>query len=34
MLPPELVKQMGGAGNINQLVKQMGGLGNIGGMFK
>lgn len=32
MLPPELVKQMGGAGNINQIMKQMGGLGNLGNL--
>lgn len=36
LLPPELLKQMGGAGNLQQLMKQMGNLdlGNLGGMFK
>lgn len=35
MLPPELLKQMGGAGNMNQLMKQFGNmnLGNLGSMF-
>lgn len=33
MLPPELLKQMGGAGNLNQILKQMGNLGDLGKMF-
>lgn len=35
MLPPELLKQMGGAGNINNLMKQFGGmdLSKLGSMF-
>lgn len=35
MLPPELLKQMGGAGNINQLMKQFGNMdmSNLGSMF-
>lgn len=32
MLPPDLLKQMGGAGNLNQLMKQMGNLGNMGNL--
>lgn len=32
MLPPELVKQMGGAGNIQQLMKQVGNMGNLGNL--
>lgn len=32
MLPPELLKQMGGAGNLNQLMKQVGNMGGLGGL--
>lgn len=32
MIPPEVLKQMGGAGNMSNIMKQLGGMMNIGGM--